>query len=227
MNGIFKGLFLFGLGAASGAYVAAKLLEDHYAAMAEEEIEATKEYARKKIKEIEARYENELVEPAEVKEESNNPYKKLVRDYNKPNLNDMVKEAGYTEPAEEEYPEDDYEDELTEDEETELEDRKLNTIEIDGPYLITEPEFASEKLHFDKVDLWYYKEDNTLANDEEDMIDDIAGLIGDDALAIFDNDDQTDTIYIRNEKLSADFQVTCLNKSYSVEVLGYGEEDNE
>ena len=41
---IFKNLIIYGIGAATGAFIAIKMLEDHYAAIADEEIEA--EYGR-------------------------------------------------------------------------------------------------------------------------------------------------------------------------------------
>lgn len=236
---IFKNLIIYGIGAATGAFIAIKLLEDHYAAMADEEIEAVKKMAREKIKEITDKYEKDSAEVKEVikknEEVVNNVYKKVVRDYSKPDLamaaatihSQIVDEKEKTE-----YPRDDEDEDMDELEEEmyekEAESDKLNERYNIEPYLITEEEFSNERLHYDKETLWYYLEDKVLCYDDEGLVDDSVDLIGDETLD-FINEDQT--IYIRNDRMGSDFEIICLRKSYQVEVLGgtlseVTEEDN-
>lgn len=234
---IFKNLIIYGIGAATGAFIAIKMLEDHYAAIADEEIEAVKNMAREKIKEIEKKYEKDTEEVKEVikknEEVVNNVYKKMARDYTKPNLEEIAERAKELADAEkEEYPreDEDYDDVETMDEleeemyEKEAESDKLNERYDVDPYLITEEEFSNENLHYEKETLWYYLEDKVLCNDSEELVDDVEALIGEDTLE-FINDDQT--IYIRNDRQGSDFEIVCVKKAYSVEVMGGSlEEDN-
>lgn len=227
---IFKNLIIYGIGAATGAFIAIKMLEDHYAAIADEEIEAVKNMAREKIKEIEKKYEKDTEEVKEVikknEEVVNNVYKKMARDYTKPNLEEIAERAKKIADEEKEYPrEDDDMDELEEEMyEKEAESDKLNERYDVDPYLITEEEFSNENLHYEKETLWYYLEDKVLCNDSEELVDDVEALIGEDTLE-FINDDQT--IYIRNDRQGSDFEIVCVKKAYSVEVMGGSlEEDN-
>lgn len=227
---IFKNLIIYGIGAATGAFIAIKMLEDHYAAIADEEIEAVKNMAREKIKEIEKKYEKDTEEVKEVikknEEVVNNVYKKMARDYTKPNLEEIAERAKELADEEKEYPrEDDDMDELEEEMyEKEAESDKLNERYDIDPYLITEEEFSNENLHYEKETLWYYLEDKVLCNDSEELVDDVEALIGEDTLE-FINDDQT--IYIRNDRQGSDFEIVCVKKAYSVEVMGGSlEEDN-
>lgn len=227
---IFKNLIIYGIGAATGAFIAIKMLEDHYAAIADEEIEAVKNMAREKIKEIEKKYEKDTEEVKEVikknEEVVNNVYKKMARDYTKPNLEEIAERAKELADEEKEYPrEDDDMDDLEEEMyEKEAESDKLNERYDIDPYLITEEEFSNENLHYEKETLWYYLEDKVLCNDSEELVDDVEALIGEETLD-FINDDQT--IYIRNDRQGSDFEIVCVKKAYSVEVMGGSlEEDN-
>jgi hypothetical protein len=63
--------------------------------------------------------------------------------------------------------------------------------------------------------------DDTLSDENEEIISDVSYVIGYDALSSFgDGSDDPDIVYVRNEKLQTDYEVTRLNKSYSETVLG-------
>lgn len=225
MNAFIKNTFIFGLGAATGAFAAIKLLEDHYAQMAEEEVNEHREYTKKKIDEVIAKYEKDNKEVKEVINKTEdvikNKYAKLATNYNspaqtKPNLADMVENII----EQTEYPrEDDDYDELEEEMyEKEAESDGLNErLDVD-PYLITDEEFTNENRHYEKLTLWYYELDQTLADDNEEIIDNVDQLIGEGTLDNMVDDERT--IYIRNDRQGADFEIICLNKSYKEEVLG-------
>lgn len=225
MNSFIKNTFIFALGATTGALVAIKLLEDHYAALADEEIASAKENLRHKVDELAKKYSTktweetaaEKVAEAQIEqiEEEVNNYSKLTRNYKmleKPALDELA------------IPYHDEEDNIIEEDEDMMEAESKNNaikeVENDEPYLITVDEFSDEKADYDKITLWYYQEDDTLADDNEEIVDDYARMIGEDTLGLFDNIHEDRTIYIRNENQSADYEIICLAKSYSVEVLG-------
>lgn len=89
------------------------------------------------------------------------------------------------------------------------------------PTVITLEEFTDEKDHFDKLTINYYAEDDTLVDEREDIITNVNALIGEDALLCFgESSDDPDVVYVRNERLSIDYEVIRINKSYQETVLG-------
>lgn len=86
------------------------------------------------------------------------------------------------------------------------------------PQVITYEQFAEEKPHFDKVTLTYYMEDDTLANESEEVIPDPNSCVGTDALG--DLDEENMSIYVRNYGTSTDYEVVASIGAYSEVVLG-------
>ena len=132
-------------------------------------------------------------------------------------------------PAESEHPEDDLEDEdddISEDEyaeitaETDEEYQSyLMTKEIkqghkEGPKIISMEAFEDERRDFDKVQLYYYTDDEILADENEDIIDDVTRVVGD-ALDKYDfrnNDDMY--VCVRNVNYSTDYIIGKVLGSY-------------
>jgi hypothetical protein len=93
------------------------------------------------------------------------------------------------------------------------------------PSIITSEQFADEHLDFDKVTLYYYDEDDTLTNENEEIISDPALLIGEEALVKFgENPYDDDTVYVRNERFGADYEIIRLHLNYRVTILGISED---
>ena len=86
------------------------------------------------------------------------------------------------------------------------------------PQVITYEQFAEEKPHFDKVTLTYYMEDDTLANESEEVIPDPNSCVGTDALG--DLDERNMSIYVRNYGTSTDYEIVASIGAYSEVVLG-------
>jgi hypothetical protein len=148
-------------------------------------------------------------------------YKKLVRRYDTLyNKNDDV------DPAELERPEED---------DAEEEQREFQKISQDyynhnrdnvKPYVITTEEFAEDMNHFDKLTIYYYEDDQTLADENEEMIEDVASVVGDEALNEFGRgSDDPEIVYVRNEKMEIDYEVIRLSKSYKDTVGGFTEDE--
>ena len=99
---------------------------------------------------------------------------------------------------------------------------------ISEPYVISLEEFSEEKDNFDKTTLYYYELDDTLTEQNDEIITDVYSTIGDNALSSFGEESQDpDIVYVRNEKISTDFEVIRHDKSFSKEVLGYTDSDKK
>ena len=80
------------------------------------------------------------------------------------------------------------------------------------PFEITLDEFEEFDPYFEKVMLSYY-EDGVLTDDRDEIVDDIDRAIGNENFSKFlDND--MDSIYIRNPKLSIDYEIDRVLASY-------------
>lgn len=89
------------------------------------------------------------------------------------------------------------------------------------PYPISYEEFTEEEQGYDKDTITYYYGDDTLADTRDEMVDDVDRLVGADFKDYFgwrSYDD--DVVYIRNKRLSLDFEVLYDPGTYQEEVLG-------
>ena len=92
----------------------------------------------------------------------------------------------------------------------------------DTPYVIDIEEFSDGEVTFDKITVYYYEFDNILIEAENEAPEDIDATIGWGSLDEFGNGSvNPDIVYVRNEKLSIDYEVIRLKESYEVSVLGY------
>lgn len=155
------------------------------------------------------------------------PYEQAKRDYHK------ISHAGRTKPEvtekkDEEAAEDpDPDDEESEEDEddcvrddagmSEEDMRNLTRVDRASPYIITDEEYADEFPHHDKVSLYYYRVDDVLTEENEEIIDDIDRIIGYQALSVLDT--QTN-VWVRNEPLGIDYEIMALNTSFAEQVHG-------
>lgn len=97
-------------------------------------------------------------------------------------------------------------------------------IDVSKPYVISSEEYSHDEPEFDKITISYYEEDDTLCDDRERPIDDIEGLIGD-ALSHFgEKSNDRNIVYVRNHRISSDFEVLRETGEYAVRVLGLEKE---
>lgn len=85
---------------------------------------------------------------------------------------------------------------------------------IADPYVISIDDFGQEE-GYDTITLTAYS-DGTIANYADDELEDPESTIGEDILSKFGDED---VVYIRNDRLKADFEVVRDNRTY-VEVVG-------
>lgn len=89
------------------------------------------------------------------------------------------------------------------------------TVSKDEPYVIPADEFGFFE-DFEEITLTYYSDD-ILTDDQDHIIDDRESIIGRDALSRLTNSDD-ETVYVRNEKLKADYEI-CYDYKRFAEVM--------
>ena len=102
-------------------------------------------------------------------------------------------------------------------------DRKFEAaIPQDGPYLISIEEFSDERREYSKISLTWFEIDTTLMDDREHLIDDVTSSVGNEFHVNFGFRSQDDNVvYVRNDKVGSDFEITRDQRSYQEVVLGF------
>jgi hypothetical protein len=89
------------------------------------------------------------------------------------------------------------------------------------PHVISLEEWTNGGGPNEKITLTYYEVDDTVADPNDDIFQNVEKLLGDDSLLSFGIDsDDPDIVYVRNNKISTDFEIIRVRKSYSETVLG-------
>ena len=96
-------------------------------------------------------------------------------------------------------------------------DEKGGNNMAEGPYVIKPEEF--DTVGYDVVSLTYYA-DKVLVDEDDNPIEDIDYLVGEDSLDHF-GEYEDDSVFVRNDDLKTDFEILLDEASY------YDEEDNE
>lgn len=97
-----------------------------------------------------------------------------------------------------------------------------------GPYLISQAEY-DDNDEFDKIEIVYYEGDDTLADEDESLIQDPTTILGEFDPRHFGEYDKSepDQMLIRNPKLRADYTVIRDARTYTKAVLGFDEPDDK
>jgi hypothetical protein len=89
------------------------------------------------------------------------------------------------------------------------------------PYIISIEEWSLTEQQYAKTTLTYYEGSKTLADDKESILPNLKYLIGEDAVNHFGHDDDNpQTVFVRNDKLKADFEVILDVRTYNEAVFG-------
>lgn len=233
---IVKGVALFTSGAVAGALVANGILRAKYEKLSEEEIASVKAAYQVRAQKlgnvtvynatathVMSEEEIDAAEEAKNYESTLEELGYTVTPKDIARLNDNLKRGIM--PIDPDHEEEDSDDEEYEEPD---EEEVVNVFEAskDGtPYIITWEQFSEEKDNYEKVNLDYYADDNTLADTNDAPIPDVIGLVGRDALDNFGNGShEENVVYVRNDKLALDFEIVRKDTSYSAYVLGNIEE---
>lgn len=91
----------------------------------------------------------------------------------------------------------------------------------DRPYVISRAQFDDAEVGLDQVTVTWWDKDDTLSDEQERIMTDIDGTVGIDNLQKFGlGSDDENVVYIRNERISTDFEVVRDYGSYNEEVAG-------
>jgi hypothetical protein len=214
---IIFNVLIFALGAGTGYLIAKKTLEEGYARIVEEEIDAIREhYLNKKQAEdgqIETRstpYSDKdafrtAPNPLIRTSLDMDPYEQAKRAYNingrpnpEPDEDDgEVRDAAGMSEADTKDPG--------------VDERDLAGIDRTRPYTISYDEYANEFPQHEKVNLYYYIYDQAIADSQDELLEDPSGVLGDDALELLADGL---SCYVRNEPIAVDYEVNLVRASY-------------
>lgn len=106
-------------------------------------------------------------------------------------------------------------------------DVELEQRNEDKPYIIHEDEFNENEPDFEDMVLTYYSADGVLTNDQDEIVDDVEGLVGSRNLKKFGHgSSDKNMLFIRNHRRGLNIEISRSMGSYSKEVLNYDEDDD-
>ena len=181
----------FVFGAAAGATIAWKIVDEKYKRIRQEEIDSIiKEYDPNSRRAVE-------IQPIDIcEEECETPETIAKKAMDKPDVNEYAKKLsgmGYTNYSN-----------------TELAPKASE----DGPYIISPDEFGEyEEDGYENVSLTYYA-DKVLTDDHGDIVEDFDILIGLDALNHF-GEYEEDSVFVRNDDMKIDYEILLDMRKYS------------
>ena len=97
----------------------------------------------------------------------------------------------------------------------------------EAPYVISKDEWLNTRPEYEKADYLYYAEDDIVIDAGTVPLRDVDSLLGPDFMDKFGyGSGNRNLVYIRNEELETDFEITRTTNDFSEEVLGYIEHDD-
>jgi hypothetical protein len=89
------------------------------------------------------------------------------------------------------------------------------------PYIIHQNEFQNNELEYTQVNWTFYAVDNVLTDERDELVVRPELIVGMENLERFGHGaDDSNTVYIRNDRVQVEFEIIRTLKSYEVEVLG-------
>ncbi|MCA9367086.1 hypothetical protein KC887_02335 [Candidatus Kaiserbacteria bacterium] len=104
----------------------------------------------------------------------------------------------------------------------EVESAERTTIK---PYILHQEEYFNDEKGYDQTTLTYYEGDETLCDDQQLPIPNLKSILGAKNLQWGHGTANQDCVYIRNDRLKAEYEVLRDPGMYAVEVLGNDVED--
>lgn len=103
----------------------------------------------------------------------------------------------------------------------EIPEPKIKQVRI-LPYVISFEEFCEGEDNHDKITITYYAGDGILVDEEEEIIEDVERLVGEDNLInkFGEGSDDPDVLYVRNERMGIDYEIVRQHTCYSEVVSG-------
>lgn len=216
-------------GTVGGYLVATKRLEKKYAVIAEQEIHEARVYYRQQNK------AGEFSDPAVLAEKYEDEDPNVMSEEDEELMGELraaLLEVGYKadDQAVPVTPEEKLDVEISitknvfdseEDPNEFVLDDELDKKAKGEPYILEEDEYLENDSGYSQTALTYYAGDDILADERDHVIDNVKRAIGEDNLR-FGYGSRSDTmVYIRNDKLNAEYEIALSTGKYSVEVAGF------
>ena len=232
---IFAGVFVIGAGAGfGGGYL---VFKKKYQKLADAEIESVRlAYSKAAtpkpdLQDVKAEYDRILAEQRYVpttEEAGNDADSFLAENGRVPTLDELV--AMGQADAEARRKEDHDDAHLVEgnifdnpqpDEETLGVEEVRTERDATHPYVIESHEWYLNESDYDQVTLTYWADDGVLADDAYRLVNEVEAVVGETNLHRFGfKSDHPDIVYIRNERLGADYEITKDERNYAEVVHG-------
>ncbi len=107
-------------------------------------------------------------------------------------------------------------------------DYELEQRTGDEPYIIHEDEFNENEPDYGDMVLTYYAGDNVLANEQDEIVDDVEGLVGSRNLRKFGHGaSDKNMVHVRNPRLGLNIEISRTMGKYSTMVLNYGQDPDD
>ena len=187
----------FVAGAAVGVAASWRVLDTKYKKLADKEIASVKELFYSKPVE-----NNEEPDESEEKKFEQSPEEDFTEEEKKEYTNIASNYTNYTTKSV-----------VEEEPNVEITDSEPNvTITDSEPYVISPVELGD--CDYDVIDLIYYEGDNTLTDEEDEIINDVGELIGWESLEHF-GEYEDDSVCVRNDIRKVDYEVLLDVRKYS------------
>lgn len=96
----------------------------------------------------------------------------------------------------------------------------VEEVDPDKPYIIPEDTYMQDE-EYEKVSLTYFAGDDVLMEEDESVVSNPDDILGPDALTKFgEQSNDPDIVFVRNEKLRIDYEVTQQQNTFAEEILG-------
>ena len=196
-----KNFFTFVTGLVIGSVVTYVIVKDKFEKIAQEEIDSVKEvFGRRVEKETDKKVEKIAKKEVEKIRKEYNEYDNLTKNYTSYSKTEV---------------EEDKDEEVFEDDE-DKDGVELDEIErasdYDKPYIIEPQEFGALD-GYSLITLYHYL-DNVLADDCDELVEDLDDVVGEDYASHF-GEYEDDCVYVRNDRLKADYEICRDLRKYS------------
>lgn len=105
---------------------------------------------------------------------------------------------------------------------------KIREEHPERPYIISEEEYDQGEPGYETSSMTWYDGDDTLADDQDMTVPDPDSVVGSDNLTRFGyGSNDSKVLYVRNDNLELDFEITLDNRKFQVVVLGFEDPDKE
>ena len=206
-----KNFFTFVTGLVIGSVVTYVIVKDKFEKIAQEEIDSVKEvFGRRVEKEADKKVEKIAKKEVEKIRKEYNKYDNLTKNYTSYSKNET--EENNDEEDEEVCENDEYEVFCENNEDIVELDEIERASDYDRPYIIEPQEFGALD-GYSLITLYHYS-DNVLADDCDELVEDLDDVVGEDYASHF-GEYEDDCVYVRNDRLKADYEICRDLRKYS------------